>query len=220
VPAARRQGRAAKPEGRRAIVPDVGGVESGSPWEVPPPVLFNVWKHHAGALRHHVSLAAGEGEPGLAALAGQLVVIGSELMDLYTGPLTPRRIADEVVAGLDAAGLLDADAYRRWIEESGEYAVVELPGDGSRWVLRRGKEAERYVHVHPGRWAPQTRRVRANVLKTAVMALALAQAIGGDPFDVGLVNEARRRYLGLSPVPSVGGQEGLGALLAALREGE
>ena len=52
--------------------------------------------------------------------------------------------------------------------------------DGSAWVLRQGEEGGRYVHVHPGRRTPPTLRVRATVLKTAVMALrmpGLAEAI-------------------------------------------
>ena len=38
--------------------------------------------------------------------------------------------------------------------------------------LSGGDENGRHVHVHPGRWTTNTCRVRANVLKTAVVALA------------------------------------------------
>ncbi len=60
---------------------------AGSPWEAPPPVLFNAWKHHAGALRHRIAETARAGEAALEPLARQLVVIGNELMDLYTAGL-------------------------------------------------------------------------------------------------------------------------------------
>jgi hypothetical protein len=182
-------------------------------------VLFNTWKHHAGALRDRVAEAARCGEEGLRELAGRLVVLGTELMDLYTGALTPAEIADRVVALLRAAGRLERAAYRAWVEESGGYAVVTLAEDGSRWVLRRGEEGERYVHVHPARWAPHTRRVRANVLKTAVMVLAHAAAHGDDPLDVRLVNAVRVQYLGLSKVRALADDQGLSAVIEVLRKG-
>jgi hypothetical protein len=186
-----------------------------SPWEAPPPVLLNVWKHHAGAIRRRVAAAAAAGPAALADLPGQLVVVGTELMDLYTGTFTPADIAAKVLAALRAEGRLEPEAYRAWVEEGGNYRVLTFPEDGSRWTLRRGDEA-RYVHVHPGRWSPATRRVRANVLKTAVMVLAYTAVHGGDPRDVVLVNAVRARYLGLSPMRELAGEGGLGAVIDAL----
>ena len=186
--------------------------------EVPPPVLFNTWKHHAGALRGRIHEFAGRSERGLRDLADRLAVVGSELMDLYTGAFTPEQIAEKVVAILRAEGRLESAAFAAWVRDSGGYAVVEVPEDGSRWVLRQGEEGERYLHLHPARWAPQTRRVRANVLKTAVMALAYAAARGGDPLDVRLVNAVRATYLGLSKVRAVADDQGLSAVIEALRQ--
>jgi hypothetical protein len=186
--------------------------------EIPPPVLFNTWKHHAGALRDRIDESARHGESGLRDLADRLVVLGTELMDLYTGAFTPAQIADRVLALLRADGRLEREAYREWVQESGGYAVVTLAEDGSRWVLRPGEEGERYVHIHPARWAPQTRRVRANVLKTAVMALAYATANGCDPLDVRLVNTVRAKYLGLSKVRALADDLGLSAVIEVLRK--
>jgi hypothetical protein len=186
--------------------------------EIPPPVLFNTWKHHAGALRTRIEEAAARGEEGLRELADRLVVMGSELMDLYTGAFTPEQIATKIVALLKAAGQLERAAYRAWVQESGGYAVVTLTEDDSRWVLRQGEEDERYVHVHPARWAPQTRRVRANVLKTTVLALAYAAVHGHEPLDVRLVNNVRTQYLGLSKVRALADDQGLSAVIAVLRK--
>jgi hypothetical protein len=182
-------------------------------------VLFNVWKHHAGALRDRISEFAGRGEGGLRDLADRLVVLGTELMDLYTGAFTPAEIADKLLGLLRADGRLERAAYAAWVRESGGYAVLTLPEDDSRWVLRPGEEGERYVHVHPARWAPKTRRVRANVLKTAVMALTYAAAHGGDPLDVRLVNAVRAQYLGLSKVRALADDQGLSAVIEVLRKG-
>jgi hypothetical protein len=185
--------------------------------EVPSPVLFNSWKHHAGALRQRLEEIAEAGPAALPELADRLVVMGSELMDLYTGTLTPVAIAERVLVLLRAENRLAVEAYRAWLQESGGYGVLTFAEDGSRWVLRLGDENDRYLHVHPARWAPQTRRVRANVLKTAVMVLAHVAIHGGDPLDVALVNAIRRQYLGLSPMREVVGEQGLSVVIELLR---
>ena len=85
-------------------------------------------------------------------------------------------------------------------------------------MLRLGDEADRYVHVHPARWVPQTCRVKANVLKTAVMVLAYTAVHGGDPLDVALVNRVRRDYLGLAPLGrDLAGDQGIGQTIQLLR---
>lgn len=197
-----------------AITPTLGDHLLG---EVPAPVLFNSWKHHAGALRRRVEEAARGGPAGLGELAGRLVVLGSELMDLYTGALAPAEVAAHVLAALKAENRLEVEAYRAWLRGNAGYAVIPFAEDGSRWVLRLGEENGRYVHVHPARWAPQTRRVRANVLKTAVMALAHAAVHGGDPLDVRLVNKVRASYLGLSKVRALADDQGLSVVIDLLR---
>jgi hypothetical protein len=186
--------------------------------DVPSPVLLNVYKHHAGALKRHIAAAVAAGRPGLAELAERLVVIGTELMDLYTGDVSPAGVASRLLAELRAEGRLALPDYRDWVRQGGGYAVLPLADDGSRWVFRLGDEAGRYVHVHPARYAPQTQRVRANVLKTAVLALAAAAVEGGGPLDRGLVNAVRQRYLGLAPVGRdlAGDQGGIGEVIALL----
>ena len=102
------------------------------------------------------------------------------------------------------------------MQAAGGYRLVEL-SDTSRWVLRLG-EVNHYVHAHPGRYAPHTRRVRANVLKTAVLVLAHVGVHGGDPLDVKLVNHVRRQHLALAPIgKDLAGDQGLGGVIDALR---
>src|SRR5438067_8986486 len=122
-------GRAAvmiEPSGSSGRIPGGGahavtGAADNSQWDVPAPVLFNPWKHHAGFLRHRVAQTARGGEEALRGLAAELVVIGSELMDLYLGPLSPRAIAEGVTAALRADGRLDPAAYRAWLANGGGY---------------------------------------------------------------------------------------------------
>ena len=139
-------------------------------------------------------------------------------MDLYTGTLAPVEIAERTVAILQAEGRLAPDPFRAWVEASGGYGVIPFAEDGSRWVLRYGAEGGRYVHVHPARWAPATRRVRANVLKTAVQVLAYSLVHGGNPLNVALVNDVRGRYLDLAPIGTdLSGEQGLGGVIDVLR---
>lgn len=184
-----------------------------APWDVPPPVLFNAWKHHAGALRQRIAATTAE---TLAPLASSLVVIGTQLMDLYTGDLVPRDIAAQVVAHLEAEARFAPEPYRAWVAGQGGYGMVTL-SDGSAWCLRAGSE-ELYVHVHPGRHVANTCRVRANVLKTAVMVLAYVGVHGGDPLQRATLNSVRQTYLDLEPLGSTPDTErGLGEIVALLR---
>jgi len=188
------------------------------PWDVPSPVLLNTHKHHAGFLRERIRTAVAAGATGLPSLADELVVVGTKLMDLYHGPFSPREIAARAMAGLHSVRRTTAAEYRTWVDSAGGYQTIELPEDMSRWVLRTGDEADRYVHVHPARYSQFTVRVRANVLTTAVMALAYTAIHGGDPLSRSVVNAVRRDYLGLAPVgrdPSA--VEGIGAVIELLR---
>jgi hypothetical protein len=142
-------------------------------------------------------------------LSRQLHVIGHEQVDLYTGSVSLLDIGKEVTDALRASDRLPLDRYRDWLATNRGYQELVLREDGSRWILRIGDEAGRYVHVHPARGCPRTRRVRANVLKTTIMVRAFCGVHGGDPGNVELINEVRQRYLGLAPVRRIGnrGQE-------------
>jgi len=192
--------------------------DEGTPLEVLPPVLFNTFKHHAGALRARIGDVVARGHAGLVEMGTRLAVLGTRLMDVYTGALSPRELSAWVLDELGRIGRLELERYRDWLQGAEEYALFTHPADGSRWVLRLGDERGRYVHLHPGRWSPLTVRVRANVLKTAFLALCRAGIHGGDPRDRALINEVRRVYLGLSPIgddPADG--LGLGAVIELLR---
>jgi hypothetical protein len=181
----------------------------------PHPVLLNCWKHHAGWIRWRIGRAVGAGAAGVAELPAEMAVVGARLMDLYTGPFTPAEIAEHVVVPLRAAGRLEFGPLSAWLRANGEYSLTELP-DGSKWTVRLGPADGRYVHLHPGRWVPNTMRVQANTLRSAVMAHAHARLTGRDPADLAVANDARRTYLGLLPVRELTGDGGLGAVIAAL----
>jgi hypothetical protein len=192
--------------------------DAGTPLEVLPPVLFNTFKHHAGALRARIAAVAEAGPAALAEMGTRIAVLGTKLMDLYTGPLTPRDISCHIREQLREASRLELDAFRDWVAAQDDYAVVPLE-DGSRWVLRLGDETSRYVHLHPGRRSPATIRVRANELKTAFLVVAHVSIFGGDPLDVDVINDVRQEHLRLSPLgQEPEGEAGLGAVIEVLRQ--
>src|SRR5947208_2848181 len=115
---------------------------TGSPWDVPRPVLFNTWKHHAAALRHRIGEFVRGGDTALKALAGEMVVIGAKLMDLYTGRYSPAEVGRLIREQLGRDGRLAPDAYRAWVQAGGGYGMLKLPDD-SEWVLRLGEEGDR-----------------------------------------------------------------------------
>jgi hypothetical protein len=184
---------------------------------IPHPFLLNTWKHHAGWIRWRVTQAVSEGREAVEILPVEMAVVGSRLMDLYTGPFTPAAIAVTLGDQLRASGRFEYGSLRGWLEGQGEYALLELP-DGSKWTIRLGPADGRYIHLHPGRWVPNTMRVNANTLKSAVMAHAHAALVCGDPADLAVVNEARRKYLGFLPVRELTGDGGLGAVIEVLRD--
>lgn len=183
--------------------------------EPPHPVLLNTWKHHAGWIRWRIGEAVRAGAVGVEALLREVVVVGTRLMDLYTGAIEPSTIGRYVVEHLQAEGRLEFDSLTKWLQTQSEYALIELP-DGSKWTIRLGPADGRYLHLHPGRWVPYTIRVSANTLKSAIMAHALAKLTRGQVTELALVNEARQKYLGLLPMRELSGDAGLGAIIAAL----
>ena len=185
--------------------------------DIPHPALLNLWKHHAGWIRARIARAVAGGSEAVAALPREMAVVGTRLMDLYTGALSPAVIAEFVFADLKTNGRFEFDALSAWLAGQDEYALFELP-DGSQWTIRLGPADGRYLHLHPGRWVPHTMRVQANTLRSAVMAHAHARLTGGAPTDLAVVNEARKLYLGLLPVRELTGDGGLGAVIAALAE--
>ena len=181
------------------------------------PILLNAHKHHVGFLRDRIRQTVAAGPSAIPALAAELVVVGAKLMDLYHGPFSPTEIGENILVRLRTDGLLEPAAFLPWIEAGGGYRVIEFPEDTSQWVLRAGDD-ERYVHVHPARYSPYTIRVRANVLTTAVLALAHVGIHGSDPLDRSVVNRVRIDFLGLAPVgKDLSGEGGIGAVIELLR---
>ncbi|WP_276497596.1 hypothetical protein [Pontibacter litorisediminis] len=174
---------------------------------LPKPILFHPLKHHLGYVKAFTarSVAVPEQE-----LRQALKRIGGSQLDLYVGPLSPLQISEEVIAYLTQHLLLPPKTYRQHLSPGG-YRLCTL-SDGSAWTLRWGVHQGRHVHLHPGRYALHTLRVKANHLKTA-LAVAVASIKYGHSINLQLLNQVRAEWLGLSPVPAYTADEGLGRVL-------
>lgn len=183
--------------------------------ELPKPILFHPLKHHLQYIREFIRLNTFAEEADLKAV---LRTIGSSQLDFYTGDLAPQQIAQEVIAYLGEKEFLSAEAYRLYLSAAeSDYSTLRL-SDGSEWILRWGIVAGRYVHLHPGRYARHTIRVKANTLKTAVAARIAARRSARSETDLHLINQVRAQWLGLSPVQTPEADRGIARLRTLLGE--
>ncbi|MHC2990389.1 hypothetical protein OB13_01870 [Pontibacter sp. HJ8] len=181
--------------------------------ELPTPILFHPLKHHLLYIREFIRLHTFAEEADLKAA---IRTIGSSQLDFYTGDLTAQQIAQEVIAYLGEKELLTAEAYRLYLAATkSDYSTVRL-SDNSEWILRWGIVAGRYAHLHPGRYARHTLRVKANTLKTAVATRIAAKRSAGSETDLQLINQVRALWLELPPVQIHEANGGIASLLTLL----
>jgi hypothetical protein len=178
---------------------------------LPPPINFNCWKHHAGFIKEQIKILSIKRDVIL--LKKHLLKIGESQMDLYLGKLNPADISKQIIAHLKKAKILEPDKYINWLkEERGDYKLVQL-SDSSIWTLRLGEDRERYVHIHPGRYSPQTIRVKATTLKTAILILYFEQVADVEIVNANAINQIRKEYLNEPPIKSLSSASGLGRLV-------
>lgn len=182
---------------------------------IPVPLLFNSIKHHAGFLRNFIKTYAGSSK-SLENISKELRYIGHSLTDLYYGSLTPEMIALEVINYLESNHSLELTEYKKFLAaENTYYKIVEL-SDSSNWVLRRGNDTERFVHIHPGKHTVNTIRVRALTLKSAILVNISLKKSNLLFADLKLVNQIRTKYLNESPQKHFSYNYGVGKIISLL----
>ncbi|MCW8995467.1 MAG: hypothetical protein OQK77_06605 [Psychromonas sp.] len=183
--------------------------------KINPPINFNCWKHHAGFIKKQIQSV--QHIQDIDKLKTILLKIGESQMDLYYGNYSPMEISERIVNYLKEKKIYLPERYKDWLTRNEiDYQLINL-FDKSVWTLRRGEDAERYVHIHPGRYSPNTRRVKALTLKTAIFTLCCEKL--GEPKLTGreLINHIRKKYLNEPPLKSISKDGGLGKLLELLR---
>jgi len=159
-------------------------------------IQFNALKHHIRAVTRLIA------DCSLPELPQRLKVLGASQMDLYLGALEEADISREILQALSDLDIHTEQQYRHWLEEHHYYRSITL-SDGSVWILRLGKEGEKYIHIHPGRYSTESIRVKAAVLKTAIAIWIYLKKGLISEVNEHTLNRARKEVLELPPVKSL-----------------
>lgn len=179
------------------------------------PINFNCWKHHAGFIKQQIDSV--KEIKDLDQLKVYLLKIGESQMDLYLGVYSPINISEQILGYIHSKKIFSSSQYQDWLyKDERAYQLVELK-DKSIWTLRLGDDAERYVHIHPGRYSPNTVRVKATTLKTAIFLLCFEQLGEIKSFETETVNNIRKKYLDEPPLKPFSAASGLGRLIDLFR---
>lgn len=170
-------------------------------------ITFNAHKHHFRFLLQRIeiwkNLEWKQVEP-------ELLAIGENLIDLYTGNLSVENICVECVQYFKTKNIDNKITFSNWLHPL-EYRKIEL-SDSSQWVIKKGNDAERFIHVHPAKQSPHTIRVRATTLKTVITLMVCTDKVSQlSNENLKTVNQIRTKYIHLSPVKSL--QQGKGILM-------
>ena len=182
--------------------------------EVPKPVKLNCWKHHLVFIKEQLS--PGHKNVSSDELRKILLQIGESQMDLYLGRLTPKQISSYIIKKLELDGVFKFHNYLNWVSNNGEnYREITLP-DKSIWILRKGNEKERYIHIHPGRYSPLTLRIKSLAIKSAIVLIAKFGIERSKKPFLNDVNSIRKEVLNQPPLKSLSPHSGLGKIILLL----
>jgi hypothetical protein len=170
------------------------------------PVTFNAHKHHFQFLVNKIELWK---KLDWQQVEPEIFLIGENLIDFYTGQLPVEKLINQSYQFFSEKGIIGKPAFSEWLYPA-EYRKITLD-DLSEWVIKLGNDADKYIHIHPAKYSPNTIRVRAATLKTVVALMIENGAILAQTNEnLAVVNHIRDKYLLLSPVKSL--QHGKGIL--------
>jgi len=119
-------------------------------FQIPEPFLFSPLKHYLPYITAYTEIKAGEESyPGSEELIRELRHIGTCVMDVYKGTLSPDQIFSEIRHFLLSKQIYTKDVYGKWAGISfRNYRIIKL-SDASRWTLKYFEDELRYVHIFP-----------------------------------------------------------------------
>jgi len=109
-------------------------------------------------------------------------------------------ITREIIVQLKGKLLLEKKKYLQYLSENNGYAIVIL-SDQSSWVLRKGDDAVRYIHIHPAWYSAHCIRVKAVTLRSAIatyIQVGVARKV-----TLADLNHVRKSFWGLSSIKQV-----------------
>ncbi|WP_319480114.1 hypothetical protein [uncultured Draconibacterium sp.] len=169
------------------------------PPEIPLPIQYNPYKHHFHFLLNELTVWQ---KSDWNVTEKALLSIGNNLFDFYLGELTPEQICNSILNYFETKNINTQTAFKNWLGNL-EWKKITL-SDESKWLIKRGNQADRYIHIHPAKFSKHTIRVRATTLKT-VLTLCVHKIPISDDAEQNLqsVNKHRISYLQLSPIKSL-----------------
>jgi hypothetical protein len=181
---------------------------------IPEPFQFNPLKHHLSFIREFVSMRIAEAkETDIKNLIKELKYIGTSVMDVYTGSLSLDSICKEVIGFLKYEKIDKKKVFSGWTGTNfNDFRKVTL-SDTSEWMLKFHNDEKRFVHLFPARLSPNSFRIKANTLKSAILYYII---IGKDYITGEDLNRART-LLGLSPVKNTEEAEAITEIIEILR---
>ena len=174
-------------------------------FNVPNPILFHPLKHHLGYLRHFIQNSTDE------EFYAAIPRIGASQMDLYCGELSLNSIGQDILEQLLAREIGTKSDFVSFLTSSTGYQNLTI-SDGSTWTLLRGDDPERFVHIHPARYARHCIRVKAGALKTAI----LMQRNGVMPKSETAQVNVLRKSIGISAIKNLQESDGIGRIWEVL----
>jgi hypothetical protein len=172
--------------------------------KIPLPVTFNPHKHHLGFLKLQIETWKQQNrnqykQPCFAsAKTSSIFTLGNFLWNKFVTNVSP-------ISGNSQPG---ENAFTDWLGPH-EYRKIRL-SDSSVWVVKKGVDPERYIHIHPGKHSPFSTRVRATTLKTVIaLQVCSVHFQNNRTENLRAVNETRVSFLKLSPVKSIQSGKGI-----------
>ena len=155
------------------------------------PISYNRLKHHMADVVEYLA------EASSADILKLIESINHNNVDLYSGRYPVEVICRMIISELGKKGVLDKEAYNKWVISGGGYQEIILE-DKSVWILSKGEDNTRYIHIHPAKYGPCSVRFKGATLKTVYHLKSSYQNIPVRP-SLELINAARLQ-IGLSPV--------------------
>ena len=168
--------------------------------DIPIPVRFNPLKHHRKYILSILESVSPE------VIISLLDPVCNNYIDIYTGLLTPEAIGQGVIDFLKSKRVFQPGDFNSWIDSTTGYRQINLK-DGSEWLIRKGIEAKRYIHIHPSRTSHFTIRFKGSTLKTAYLIKSSSKDFQ-ETLSLEKVNQVRMQ-IGLSPIKKLERNKGI-----------
>lgn len=182
--------------------------------QIPEPILFNPLKHYLPFIREFMNRKSEEERfPGSREFINELRHLGTCVMDIYKGDMSPENIFQEIREFLQANGISERTGFQKWAGVSFKSHRIIPLSDGSNWTLKYFGKGTRFVHIFPARYSQHTFRIKANTLISAVLYQVL---IGKDYISANDLNRVRA-LISLSPVKEIADVEAITEMVEMLR---